>query len=91
MSDAAARPRAREGVILRPLEDEWVLYDPVAQELHTVNRSAALIWAHCTGDETTEDIVAALAAVYEHQVTPEQLAADVTRALAMFRERGLLA
>lgn len=90
MSDTTVRPRAREDVILRPLEDEWVLYDPVAQQLHTVNRSAALIWTHCTGDETEADIVAALAAVYEDQVTTEQLAADVTRALAMFRDRGLL-
>lgn len=90
MSDPTACPRGREDVILRPLEDEWVLYDPVAQELHTVNRSAALIWTHCSGDETQADIVAALAAVYEEQVTPEQLAVDVAQALAMFRERGLL-
>ncbi len=91
MTDPAACPRAREDVILRPLEDEWVLYDPVAQELHTVNRSAALIWTHCTGEETPADIAAALVAVYEQQATPEQLTADVARALAMFRERGLLA
>jgi Coenzyme PQQ synthesis protein D (PqqD) len=83
------RPMGRDDVILRQLDDEWVIYDPLSQELHVLNQTAALVWLYCTGDKTSVDIVAALQRVFEDQVSTDQLASDVDRALEKFHELRL--
>ena len=80
----------RYDVILRQLDDEWVIYDPVSQELHVLNQTAALVWLYCTGDETSVDIAAALQRVFEDRVSADQLGSDVDRAVEKFHELKLL-
>jgi PqqD family protein of HPr-rel-A system len=81
-------PRARDDVLFRQVDDEWVVFDPAANELHVLNLSAALIWSHCTGDHTPEAIAEALQEAYD--IETEQAAADVRETLERFREAGLL-
>ena len=79
-----SRPNGRDDVILRQLDDEWVIYDPLSQELHVLNRTAALVWLYCTGDNTSSNIVAAVERVFEGQVSTDKLASDVEGALEKF-------
>jgi PqqD family protein of HPr-rel-A system len=82
-------PLAREDVLFRQVDDEWVVFDPAANELHVLNLSAALVWSHCTGDLTPTQIAEALGTAY--QIEKERATADVEAALSRFREAGLLA
>ena len=85
------RPRARGDLVFRQLGDEWVIFDPVGDRLHTLNLTAALVWTHLSGDHTPSDI----AAVVGEAFTPPKSLADVERdvvdTIARFRESGLLA
>lgn len=81
-------PQAREDVLFRQVDDEWVVFDPAANELHVLNLSAALVWSHCTGEHSPDQIAAALQDAYG--IDLKQAAADVRAALDRFREAGLL-
>jgi len=83
------QPRAREDLLFRQVDDEWVVFDPAASELHVLNLTAALIWSHCTGELTPEQIAEAVGAAYD--IEPERARADVQATLQRFREAGLLA
>ncbi len=83
------QPRAREDVLFRQVDDEWVVFDPAANELHVLNLSAAIVWSHCTGDRTPEEIAGKLQEAYG--LESERALTDVRVALARFDEAGLLA
>ena len=43
-------PQARkDGLIIKALTDEVVVYDLERHEVHCLNRVAALVWQHCDG------------------------------------------
>lgn len=88
--DRTANPLGREDVILRQLDEDWVLYDPVSNQLHIINVSAALIWEHCDGDTTLEQICSQLAGSFEDNPSEVSVAQGVDDALATFAEKGLL-
>ena len=49
-------PRIKSGVLLAPVEDGYVAYDPVLDHLHHLNPVAALIAELCDGKRTLSDI-----------------------------------
>ena len=58
MSHRADRPLARPDVVFRRLaDDEWALFDPVANRVHALNLSAAIVWEHCYGALSVAGIV----------------------------------
>ncbi len=81
-------PQAREDVLFRQVDDEWVVFDPAANELHVLNLPAAVVWTHCTGDWTPEQIAEQLQEAYG--LESQQALTDVSAALTRFREAGLL-
>jgi PqqD family protein of HPr-rel-A system len=85
----ASHPRARDDVLFRQVDDEWVVFDPAADQLHVLNLSAALIWSHLSGEHTPEDIAAVLEE--EYGIEARQARADVGAALQRFQAAGLLA
>lgn len=84
-SPLPARPRAREDVVFRRVGEDWVLFDPVAQEIHVLNLSAALVWTYCTGDHDLDDIEAEVRSAFG--VVEET---GVRDAVGGFRAAGLL-
>jgi hypothetical protein len=74
-------PRARtEGLIVRRLDDELLVYDLEAHEAHCLNRPAAAVWDGCDGTRTVPELA--------------ELMGDeniVLAALAELGRRGLLA
>jgi hypothetical protein len=87
--DAMPLPRVRDDVILRPLDDDWVAYDPQTQQLHVLNPTAALVWVHCTGEFTRSAVIAAFREAYGDRVAEDQLVRDINAAVAEFRRLGL--
>ncbi len=79
-------PRARPDVVFRRVGDDWVLFDPEAQQIHVLNLTAALVWSFCTGEHTVEAIEQEVRGAF-----PDAEDAGVTEALEQFRASGLLA
>ena len=53
MKSAAGLPRARtEGLVIRELENETLVYDLERDEAHCLNQTAALVWRRCDGQTT---------------------------------------
>lgn len=82
-------PRARDDVMFRQVDEEWVVFDPAADQLHVLNLTAALIWSHLDGDNAPEQIAATVEDAFG--IDADQAAADVAAALSDFRTAGLLA
>lgn len=82
-------PRRKEGVVLRSLGDETILYDPECKKVHVLNVTSLLIWNLCTGDHTLADIERE---VRSHFNVDEQsdARADMEDTLLKFRTEGLL-
>lgn len=54
-------PHAREeGLMVRELPDEVLVYDLGRHKAHCLNSTAALIWKHCDGKSSVADIAARL-------------------------------
>jgi hypothetical protein len=52
-----APPRAREeGLIIKYLPEEVLVYDLVREKAHCLNPTAALVWKYCDGDKTVKQI-----------------------------------
>jgi hypothetical protein len=54
---AAAVPRARqEGILVQEMLHEVLLYDTKRHKAHCLNPTAALVWKHCDGRTSVEEI-----------------------------------
>jgi hypothetical protein len=54
-------PNARkEGLVVRELADEVLVYDTQSDKAHCLNKTAALIWHHCDGQHSVKDIANSL-------------------------------
>jgi len=52
-----APPRAREeGLIIKYLPEEVLVYDLARDKAHCLNPTAALVWKYCDGDKTVQQI-----------------------------------
>lgn len=80
-------PRARaEGLVVRDLEDEVLIYDLERHRAVCLNRAAALVWKHCDG----ETGVAALARLLRSEAGTPRAEDAVWLALARLGREGLL-
>ena len=53
MKSTAALPRARkDGLVIKDLPNETLVYDLERDEAHCLNQSAALVWKRCDGKTT---------------------------------------
>jgi hypothetical protein len=91
MTEPSARPRVRDDVVFRALDEEWVVFDPVARRLHTLNGTAAVVWEHCGGDLTVAEIAEAVRGAFADPPPADIVWRDVEEVLNRFRTEGLLA
>ena len=90
MTDRQPSLKGRDDVIFRQLDDEWVVYDPTCDKVHALNLTAALVWAHLTGELDVEGVVSAVAASFDDPGPPEDIRGDIERAIGRFRDEGLI-
>jgi hypothetical protein len=83
------RPKGREDIVFRQLDDEWVLFDPEADRLHALNLTAALVWSHCTGELDASAIADAVGGSFDPPVAGGDVLTDVKATLERFSEEGL--
>jgi len=69
--------------------DEVVAYDEEAGRVHTLNRSALLIWRHCDGQTRGHELVAKMPEAFA-EVSRVEFAVDLADALEVFRKEGLV-
>jgi len=59
----AGYPQARhEGLVIRELPEELLVYDSETHEAHCLNETAALVWKQCNGRTSVSEIAAKLSA-----------------------------
>jgi len=81
-------PRRRTDLNARLVEDEVVVLDRKADQVHQLNQTASFIWERCDGRSTPRDIAEQLVEAFE--VDPDTAATSVTAALQQFTRLGLL-
>lgn len=83
------RPRRAEGLVLRQLGEEALLYNPATKKAHVLNKTSLLIWNLCTGETT----LAAMEAAIKNEFTIEDdtnVAADIDEVVTAFSDEGLV-
>ncbi|MCH9015682.1 MAG: PqqD family protein [Gemmatimonadetes bacterium] len=88
--DLQTSPKGREDVLFRQLDDEWVIYDPTADEIHVLNPAAAIVWVHATGEASVAGIARALQETFGDQLEETAARQDTMRAIEQFAAKGLL-
>jgi len=64
------KPRARqEGIVVRELSDETLVYDLERHRAHCLNAGAARVWRLCDGNRSVEEIAAQLQDQFEGNAT----------------------
>ena len=80
------KPRQRDHLVMRQLQDEAVAYDFTVQRAHCLNPTALAVWRRCDGKSTVKQIAEALT-----QNLGAPVHADVVRlALDQLAQAGLL-
>ncbi len=88
MSSLGDEGRLRADLMVREAEDELLVLDPRADQVHQLNRSAALIWRLHGEGASLEEIADRLAAQFE--VSAERAKEDVEETLLRFRALSLI-
>lgn len=60
-TDGGLPQARRDGLVVRELPDEVLVYDPESHRAHCLNSTAAAIWRYCDGETTAEEIAFRLA------------------------------
>lgn len=84
------RPHARDDVVFRQLDEEWVLFDPRDNKMHVLNLTASLVWTHCGGSLTRGEIAAEVREVFTGSESVDTIEEDVEGVIAEFAQAGLL-
>ena len=72
MKGSVRLPQARtEGLVIRELDDETLVYDTERDEAHCLNQTAALIWESCDGKTTAAQAAQSLQSKLDQRVDPD--------------------
>ncbi|MBM4457729.1 MAG: PqqD family protein [Chloroflexi bacterium] len=82
-------PLRRSDVIGQHAGRETLLYDPVADAVHTLNPTAWAVWELCDGRHTPADMATHLRAAFA-DVSDQDVDADVLAILAVFAREELI-
>lgn len=83
-----ARPRLREDLVLRKVEHELVVYDPLADRICLLNHSATAVLELCDGMRTRAEVASAIRTAYA--LDAETARGEVERVLAELAGHGLM-
>jgi len=88
MEGIPERPLSRDDLIFREIDEEAVIFDPETGSMHSLTKTAALIWKLCDGEHRIDDIVEEILTRFE--AWPEEVREDVEGMVRKFRALGLL-
>ncbi len=84
------KPKAREDVLFRELDDGCALYDPEKEKVHSLNLTAGFIWCLMDGSRSLEQIAGEIAEAAEGEADAETVLVDVVQAADQLARQGLL-
>lgn len=87
--DSSWRPSVREDVDFRKVGEDWVLFDPVAQRIHVLDVTGALVWSWCSGGMDVRAMEAEIRQAFGAAL-PAGEDPGVRKALREFAAAGLL-
>ncbi len=82
------RPRLRDEIVLREVDEDIVVYDPVSDKIALLNQSAAVILSYCDGSHSVSDVVSKVAEVFAQPA--DRVDEDVRTTIEGLRAQGLL-
>jgi hypothetical protein len=81
-------PKRRSDLLIRIVDDEAVILDRDAENVHRLNITATAIWNQCDGQASSQAIAERIAADFGRTV--DEILPDVVVVLERFRALGLL-
>jgi hypothetical protein len=81
-------PKRRSDLGIQAVEDEMIVLDHGAQQIHQLNTTASFIWRRCDGQHTVRDIADALTRAFD--VGRDAAHDAVVGSLRQFNDLGLL-
>ena len=86
----AQKPLRKDGVVVKKLGEECLLYDTQAEAVHVVNLVGEFVWGLCDGTHSPDDMAQAVRR--DHDVPDgTDVRADIDAILDDFAKLGLLA
>jgi hypothetical protein len=82
------RPKKREDLLLKEVEEELILYDPRSGESFLLNGTAAVVFQLCDGQTPVSSIAREIVSVLS--APSETVLADVQRVVKELAEKGLV-
>lgn len=82
------RPKRCLHLIETRMDDEVLVYDPAGDRTHRLNACASIIWEHCDGGHTVEDIAHTL--TEQFQVAFERALCDTQAVVQQLGEEQLV-
>ena len=82
------RPRARDDIVFRQIDEDFVVYDPVKDTTTLLNPSAAVILGLCDGTLSLQHIEEELARIFS--IEREVATRDVANVIRELRLNGLI-
>jgi len=82
------QPRKRVDLIVKKMGEETILYDENANEVHSLNVTASLIWDLCDGQRDLTGIAGEVLSQFD--IDESSALSDVKKTLRDFQKKGLL-
>ena len=82
------KPIARVDLLAREIEGEFVLLDLKTNQIHQLNPTASLIWSHCDGTHSINEIASIV--VHNFSVSENIALNDVIVIVEGFKDKNLL-
>ena len=88
----SVNPRTRDDLVVRCVDEDFAVYDPVRDRLALLNPSAALVFDLCDGSNTLQDIVAEVIRAFALDASVEagDLHAQIRESLLQLERQGML-
>lgn len=67
----------RDGILTREVGEDLVVYDETTHRVHSLNRTAALVWQHCDGRTSVDELARLLSAKGDRAASEEILYATL--------------
>ncbi|MCB0155260.1 MAG: PqqD family protein [Anaerolineae bacterium] len=85
----SSKPLRGDNLVLQPLGNELMVYNPLKQVVHVLNATAQHIWDLCDGQHTPREIVQSLQMSFDLP-THADVEGDVTHLLTELEDKELL-
>ncbi|MCI0469408.1 MAG: PqqD family protein [Nitrospirae bacterium] len=86
--NAIWRPKVKDGVLFRAVDDEMVVFDPEGDEVHLLNLTAAAAFEMCDGTLSIDEIIANIKSAAKK--TDSLVESDIHKLFSELSEKKIL-